>query len=745
MQGLIVNGDSLENNAVCPGQRKAHIGDRQAPFFVIVRVGFCPGVGAKAQSGVNNVALVGLSAAVSPLPHKNPQGNPDLWSGKTDSRGRAHGVDHVVDQFAKKGVPRGDLLCARVEDGVAGDADGTNWHCSSVVEGLVAPAPVGDTRGVAMIASTLHRQRRCWRGPFGGRALMTQRPWLSHYPSDVAHELEKSPFAHVPAMVSASSAQWGKKTAFTQVMANGMNGSLSYAQIDTLSDHFAGYLREELGLAQGDRVAVQMPNCLAYPIVAFGIFKAGCVLVNTNPLYTPSEMVRQFSDSGATTLVVIDMFADRLPKVLSQTAITTVVTVRISEFFSPVVAGVIRLVQKVWSRSLPKITVEHTPFRKALAAGRKKASPEAAAGYLTGMGPDSLAALQYTGGTTGVSKGAMLSHGNLVANTGQLLSFVGNFLRPGVEIVVTALPLYHIFAFTVNLLAFYQRGGRNLLIPNPRPPSTLKRAFENYKVTWVTGVNTLFNALMNERWFSDSPPKHLRFSAAGGMALQSSVAERWRTMTGTPIVEGYGLTETAPVLAFNPFGGLQKDGTLGVPVPSTDIQLIDEAGVPVGVGEPGELVCQGPQVMLGYWNKEAETKVAMEGGWFRTGDIAVMDSDGFFTIVDRKKDMILVSGFNVYPNEVEEQIAAVSGVLEVGVVGIPDDKSGEAVRAYIVASLPAPSAEGILAHCREHLSGYKVPGSVIFVDELPKSPIGKILRRELRDLAMASLTTTKGR
>ena len=574
--------------------------------------------------------------------------------------------------------------------------------------------------------------------------MMTERPWLAHYPSNVEHELQKPPFDHLPELVSAASAQWGKKTAFTQVMPNGMNASLSYQKIESLSDDFASYLREELGLSQGDRVAVQMPNCLAYPIVAFGIVKAGCVLVNTNPLYTASEMVYQFSDSGATTLVVIDMFADRLPEVLGKTQIKNVVTVRISEYFSPVVHGVIRLVQKVWSRSLPKITVQHTPFKKAIAQGRTKANPASAKKYLQGIGPDSLAALQYTGGTTGVAKGAMLSHGNLVANTMQLLSFVGNYIRPGVEVVITALPLYHIFAFTVNLLAFYQRGGRNLLIPSPRPPSNLKRAFENYRVTWLTGVNTLFNALMNERWFSDSPPKHLRFSAAGGMALQSSVAERWRALTKTPIVEGYGLTETAPALAFNPFGGLFKDGTIGIPVPSTDIQLFNEAGKPVGVGEPGELVAKGPQVMLGYWNKEAETKAAMAGGWFRTGDIAEMDSDGYFTIVDRKKDMILVSGFNVYPNEVEEQIAAVPGVLEVGVVGVPDDKSGETVRAYIVAAAPAPTTEAILAQCREHLSAYKVPQKIIFVDELPKSPIGKILRRQLRDQALAAVTTPKG-
>jgi long-chain acyl-CoA synthetase len=573
---------------------------------------------------------------------------------------------------------------------------------------------------------------------------MTQRPWLAHYPNDVAHELEKSPFANLPDLVTTASAQWGKTKAFTQVMPNGMNASLSYQQIDALSDHFAAYLREELGLAQGDRVAVQMPNCLAYPIVAFGVFKAGCVLVNTNPLYTASEMVHQFSDSGATTLVVIDMFAGRLPEVLGKTQITNVVTVRISEFFSPIVHGVIRGVQRWWSRSLPKITVEHTPFSLALAQGRKKATPTLAKSYLKGIGLDSLAALQYTGGTTGVAKGAMLSHGNLIANTMQLLSFVGNYIRPGVEVVVTALPLYHIFAFTVNLLAFYQRGGRNLLIPTPRPPSNLKRAFENYKVTWLTGVNTLFNALMNERWFADSPPKHLRYSAAGGMALQSSVAERWRALTGTPIVEGYGLTETAPALAFNPFGGLNKDGTIGIPVPSTDIQLLDDAGKPVGVGEPGELVAKGPQVMLGYWNSQAETNFAMDGGWFHTGDIAQMDADGYFTIVDRKKDLILVSGFNVFPNEVEEQIAAVPGVLEVGVIGVPNEKTGEAVHAYIVTGPVAPTTEAIVDRCREHLSAYKIPQKIVFVDELPKSPIGKILRRELRDRVTGATNSTKG-
>jgi len=572
---------------------------------------------------------------------------------------------------------------------------------------------------------------------------MTKRPWLDQYPAGVEHELSPIPFAHLPALVAEATRTYAKNVAFTQVMPNGMNGSLTYGKVDSLSDDFAVYLREVVGLKQGDRVAVQMPNCLAYPVVAFGIMKAGLVLVNTNPLYTPTEMVHQFSDSGASALVVIDMFADRLPDVLPKTSISTVITVKISEFFPPAVAGVIRLVQKVWNRSLPKIRVAHTRFQDALVKGRKHAKRTSHEDYLAGVGPDSVAALQYTGGTTGVSKGAKLSHSNLVSNTMQMLQMNGEFIRPGKEIVVTALPLYHIFAFTVNLLGFFHMGARNLLVPSPRPPSNLKRVFENYKVTWLTGVNTLFNALLNERWFSERPPKYLVASAAGGMALHESVSARWRELTKTPIVEGYGLTESSPVLTFNPLGGTIKDGSIGIPAPSTDVKCVDEKGVEVPVGEPGELWAKGPQIMLGYWQKEKESADSLTDGWLHTGDIAVMDAHGYFTIVDRKKDMILVSGFNVYPNEVEEQIAAVPGVLEVGVIGVPDEKSGEQVRAYVVASHPAPSAEAIIAHCREHMAAYKAPHSVVFVDELPKSPIGKILRRELRDSAMAA-TTTKG-
>jgi len=573
---------------------------------------------------------------------------------------------------------------------------------------------------------------------------MSKHPWLSNYPSEVPHELEAHTFRHLPGLLGAASEKYSKTTAFTQCMPNGMNGSLSFEQVDELSDDFAAYLREVAGLVAGERVAVQMPNCLSYPIVAFGVMKAGCVLVNTNPLYTQTEMLHQFSDSGASALIVIDMFADRLPGILDRTKIRKIVTVSIAEFFPGPIAGIIKLTQKYWSKTLPKVTVEHTSFREALSMGKKAGSAERAENYLAGVGLETIAALQYTGGTTGVSKGAMLTHGNLVNNTLQMISMCGSYMRPGNEIVLTALPLYHIFAFTVNLLGFYHIGARNILVPSPRPPSNLKRAFENYKVTWLSGVNTLFSALLNERWFTDSSPKHLRASAAGGMALHESVANRWRDVTGTPIVEGYGLTESSPVLTFNPLGGLQKDGTIGIPVPSTEIRCIDDKGAEVQAGQPGELIAKGPQVMQGYWQRPEEIASTIQDGWLYTGDIAQVDSDGYFTIVDRKKDMILVSGFNVYPNEVEEQISFVSGVLEVGVIGIPDLSSGEKVRAYVVASQPAPSTEEIMAYCREHMAAYKVPQHIVFVDELPKSPIGKILRRELRVTALAGgITETK--
>lgn len=564
---------------------------------------------------------------------------------------------------------------------------------------------------------------------------MTQQPWLASYPSEINPILSEITLPHLPALIRAASEKYADTIAFTQCMPNGMNGSLSYRQIDQKSDDFAVYLREVAGLKLGERVAVQMPNCLSYPIVAFGIFKAGCVLVNTNPLYTPTEMIYQFANSGAKALVIIDMFADRLEEVLPKTDIETVITVKISEFFPTVVAGVIRMVQKLWNRSLPKITTSHTRFIKTLSKGNPDARAKVET-YLSEVSGETIAALQYTGGTTGVSKGAMLTHKNLVANTLQMIQMVGSFLRPGKEIVLTALPLYHIFAFSVNLLGFFHVGARNIVIPTPRPPSNLKKAFENYKITWVTGVNTLFNALLKERWFLDGPPAHLRASLAGGMSLHQSVASLWQEVTKTPIAEGFGLTESAPVLTFNPLDGSGRPGSIGIPLPSTEIGLIDEQGNWLAAGAPGELVARGPQVMLGYWNNPEETAQTLKDGWLYTGDVAQMDEAGFFTIVDRKKDVILVSGFNVYPNEVEERIANVIGVKEVGVIGLPDADTGEKVCAYVVTDSIATSQEQIMEHCREHLARFKVPKSIKFVDELPKSPIGKILRRELRKMAI---------
>jgi long-chain acyl-CoA synthetase len=561
---------------------------------------------------------------------------------------------------------------------------------------------------------------------------MTDRPWVPHYSPGSQAEMGTIAYKHLPDMVRLQSARNAQKTAFTQVMPNGMAGTLTYADVDRMSDEFAAYLRGSLGLNAGDRVAIQMPNSLAYPVVLFGVLKAGCVAVSTNPLYTPPEMIHQFNDSGARVLVISDLFADRLPAVLPKTRVENVVTVRITEWFPAVPAFIIRAVLKYAKKALPAITVQHTPLQDALKGGRERIAAGAdVQGYLDGVSLDSLAALQYTGGTTGVSKGAMLSHRNLLANVTQMIAMNTALLKEGQESIMTALPLYHIFAFTVNLLLFYQIGGHNVLIPSPRPPKNMQKAFAKYPVTWLSGVNTLFNALANEEWFQQNPPKSLKLSVAGGMALHGAVARRWKEVVGTPVIEGYGLTEASPVVSFNPVDRV-KEGTIGIPFPSTDVRLVDENGADVGIDQPGELVCKGPQVMLGYWQRPDETAKVLRDGWLYTGDVAQMDGEGYFKIVDRKKDMILVSGFNVYPNEVEDCIANHPGVREVAVIGVPDEHSGEAVRAFVIKKDPGLTEESVIKHCRESLAGYKVPRSVEFRDDLPKSPIGKIIRRELR-------------
>ena len=447
-------------------------------------------------------------------------------------------------------------------------------------------------------------------------------------------------------------------------------------------------------------------------------------------------------DAGAQALVIIDMFADKLPAVLQQTGLKHVVLADVTAFFPAVPRAVVRTVQKVWNRVLPPVTVPHERLASALARGAATLAQTPARRYWEGVGPNDLAALQYTGGTTGVSKGAMLTHSNLLHNINQMLAMGASHMREGQECVLTALPLYHIFAFTANLLGFLVIGARNVLVPSPRPVQNLQRAVENYPITWMTGVNTLYNGLLNEEWFLAYPPKHLKASIAGGTSLHHAVAERWRQVTQTPIAEGYGLTETSPVVSFNPLSGTPRSGSIGIPTPGTQVRLVNDAGQPVGVGEPGEIQVKGPQVMQAYWNQPEQTAQVLREGWLSTGDVAVMDHEGFLRIVDRKKDMVLVSGFNVYPNEVEDAIAQMPAVLEVAVIGIPDANTGEAVRAYVV---PNPdhgsmvSADEVIAHCKQQMTAYKVPKQVILRDELPKSPIGKVLRKELRAEALAEL------
>jgi long-chain acyl-CoA synthetase len=560
----------------------------------------------------------------------------------------------------------------------------------------------------------------------------SQRPWTAFYGPDVRPDIKAAPYRTIGEMIRAVSKTYGKAPAFTACLPNGMNGTLSFAEVDRMSDAFAVYLREVAGLQSGDRVALQMPNGLGFPVAAFGVFKAGCVLVNVNPLYTADEMAKQFADAAPSALVIVDMFADKVPAATRGHPIPNIIVTRVAEFLPALPRGIVGLVQKHWDKSVKPVEVPHIRLPDAIAAGRSHQQAEKIEvdSYRQSVQPDDVAVLQYTGGTTGVAKGAMLTHANLLMNMCQTVELVPDFEK-GKEVALTALPLYHVFAFSLNLLAFYWIGARNILVPNPRPLSSLKRAFENYKITWMSGVNTLFNGLTHEVWFTDSPPKHLKFASAGGMALQSSVAEEWERITGKPVLQGYGLTETSPVLTFEPLGK-QRAGTIGVPLPETLVACLDEDGNEVPVGQSGEIAAKGPQVMAGYWQKPEETAQVMKNGWFLTGDIGVMDADGYFTIVDRKKDMVVVSGFNVYPNEIEDCLATHPGILEAAVIGVPDDATGEAVKAFVTKRDQSLTEADIRAHCKAHLTGYKVPKQVTFRDDLPKSNVGKILRKDLR-------------
>ena len=552
-----------------------------------------------------------------------------------------------------------------------------------------------------------------------------ERPWLKSYPPGVPADIDMAAYASIPDILDVSCGRFAELPAF-----HCMGATITYRELDRLSTDFASWLQNTAGLGKGARVALMMPNLLQYPVAIFGVLRAGLVGVNCNPLYTPRELEHQLNDSGAEAIVILENFAKTLEEVIGRTKVKTVITTQIGDMLGFPKSLLANFVVKRVKKLVPPFSLPGAVrFNDALAAGR---SHRLAPPPLT---HDDIAFLQYTGGTTGVSKGAMLTHGNLVANLLQVSGWVGTGLEEGRETVITALPLYHIFALTGNCLTFMKIGAKNILIPNPRDMPGFVAELRRHRFTAITGVNTLFNALMNTPGFADLDFSGLKMSLGGGMAVQRAVAERWAQVTRTPLVEAYGLTETSPGACINP---LVKDarynGFAGLPLPSTVITIRDDEGRILPSGETGEICIAGPQVMKGYWNRPDETaKVMFPDGAFRTGDIGLMDERGYVKIVDRKKDMILVSGFNVYPNEVEDVVAMLPGVLEVCAVALADDKSGEVVRLVIVKKDPALTKEAVLEHCRKHLTGYKLPKIVEFWKELPKTNVGKVLRREVKN------------
>lgn len=551
-----------------------------------------------------------------------------------------------------------------------------------------------------------------------------ERPWLAQYPAGVPAEIDVDEFPSIPAVMEQSIRKFGDRPAFSS-----MGKVLTYSEVDALSRRFAAYLLGELRLKKGDRVAIMMPNCLQYPIATFGILRAGLTVVNVNPMYTPRELRHQMVDSGASVILVLDNFARVVQDVLPDTAIRQVITTGLGDMLGFPKGAIVNFVLRNVKKMVPDFDIPSAiRFRAALEAGDRHALPEVAITH------EDIAFLQYTGGTTGVAKGAMLTHRNLVANMQQASAWIGTNVRLGEEVIVTALPLYHIFALTANGLVFMKYGAKNILITNPRDMPGFVKELKREPFTAITGVNTLFNGLLNTPGFDTIDFSKLHLTLGGGMAVQRAVADRWKKVTGVTLVEAYGLTETSPAACINPMDLADYNGAIGLPVPSTDVCVKDEDGRMLPAGEVGELCVKGPQVMKGYWNRPEETAAAIDAdGWLHTGDMAKMDEKGFFYIVDRKKDMILVSGFNVYPNEIEDVIAMMPGVLEVAAVGVPDERSGEAVKLVIVRKDPALTADQVKAHARENLTGYKQPRIVEFRDELPKTNVGKILRRALRD------------
>ena len=552
---------------------------------------------------------------------------------------------------------------------------------------------------------------------------MISYPWHKFYPNGVPFEIDPDRYKNLPDLLKECFTKYNDLVAYENI-----GSSITFTQLERLSANFAGYLQGTLGLKKGDRIAIQMPNLMQYPVALFGALRAGLVVVNTNPLYTPREMEYQFRDSQVETIVILSNFAHNLQKIIKNTSIKNVILTNIGDLLGGLKGIIVNAVVKHVRKMVPPYQLDHIiPFSATIRSSFRKDFRE------ENISGEDLAFLQYTGGTTGVSKGACLSHRNMVANMEQIYAWMKPKLVDREEIVITALPLYHIFALTVNCLAMMKLGARNILITNPRDMKAFIKELKKYPFTIFTGVNTLYNGLMNQEEFKSLDFSRFKIAVGGGMAVQNVVAEKWEKITGTPLVEGYGLSETAPVLNCNPIDGTERIGTVGVPVSSTEVRITDENGTPVGIDEPGEICAKGPQVMKGYWNKPDETKEVFFGEWFRTGDIGIMNEDGFFRIIDRKKEMINVSGFNVYPNEIEDVIAGHPKVLEVGVIGVPDDKSGEAVKVFIVRKDPSLNEQELRDFCKELLTAYKRPKHVVFKDELPKSNVGKILRRVLKE------------
>jgi len=548
--------------------------------------------------------------------------------------------------------------------------------------------------------------------------------WLASYPEGVPAEVDCTRYPSLVAMLDESLARFAGRPAFEN-----FGVRLSYAEIDRLSRAFAAYLQRELGLAKGDRIALMIPNLLQYPVALLGAWRAGLVVVNTNPLYTARELRHQLRDSGARAILICENFAHTLAECIHETTIEHVIMTRMGDLLGFPKGLVVDFVVKRVKKLVPPYHLEHViGFKRALAAG------EGLTLEPPDLEPDDLACLQYTGGTTGLAKGAMLSHGNLVANVTQAGAWLNPVISEGEELIVTALPLYHIFSLTANCLTFLKEGALNLLITNPRDMPGFVKLLGGVRFTVITGVNTLFNGLLNTPGFDSLDFSRLKVSLGGGMAVQRPVAERWKTVTGCPLLEAYGLTETSPAACMNPLDLKDYNGAVGLPIPSTECQIQNEAGAALAEGEADELCVRGPQVMRGYWQRPEETAKCVDGqGWLHTGDIAVMDARGYVRIVDRIKDMILVSGFNVYPNEIEEVVAGHPEVLEVGAIGVPDQAKGEAVKLVVVRRNPELTAQALRDYCKTNLTGYKRPHYIQFAQELPKSNVGKILRRELRE------------